>query len=158
MTKTLSLLLAAALAATAPEAVAQVRTDALEKAFDDMEKQLDKSMGKLERDLEAYFKRIEADLEKTFAEFENELDRSWGQNKRISTQKVWVGYSDNLDTRYTVDYDTGQVSIETTRNDLTANQLRNELDRLMSVDFERYRRIRPDRQAHAPQDQGGGAR
>jgi len=134
MTKTLSLLLAAALAATAPEAVAQVRTDALEKAFDDMEKQLDKSMGKLERDLEAYFKRIEADLEKTFAEFENELDRSWGQNKRISTQKVWVGYSDNLDTRYTVDYDTGQVSIETTRNDLTPNQLRSQFDRLMSVD------------------------
>lgn len=126
--------LAAALALAGPDAVAQGKADSLEKAFDDMEKQLDKTMGKVERDLDAYFKKIEQDLEKTFAEFENELDRTWGQNKRISTPKVWVGYSDKLDTRFTVDYDSGQVSIETTRTDVTADQLRGELDKLIAAD------------------------
>jgi membrane-bound lytic murein transglycosylase C len=126
------LAVAALLVLAGPEAFAQAKPDALDKAFDDMEKQLEKSMGKLERDLDAYFKKIEADLEKTFAEFESELDRTWGQGKRISTPKVWVGYSDRLDTRFTVDYDTGEVSIETTRTDMTAAQLRSELDRLIN--------------------------
>jgi len=125
---------AALLAVAGSEGFAQAKPDAFDKAFDDMEKQLEKSMGKLERDLDAYFKKIEADLEKTFAEFERDLDRTWGQGKRISTPKVWVGYSDRLDTRFTVDYDSGEVSVETTRTDMTPAQLRSELDRLMNSD------------------------
>lgn len=136
MNKTLRYVFAAALALAAEAPLAQVKMDAMDKAFDDMEKQLDKSMGRLEKDLDAYFKKIEADLERTFAEFENELDRKWGQDKKISTQKVWVGYSDGLDTRFTVDYDTGKVSIETTRTDMSPDQLRRELDRLMNSNSE----------------------
>ncbi|MBM3570173.1 MAG: DUF3393 domain-containing protein [Alphaproteobacteria bacterium] len=119
--------------AAAP-ALAQGSLESLDKALDQLEKSLDKSFDKLEKDLDAYFAKLEKDLEATFAEFEKDLDRNWGQSKRISTAKQWVGYSDQLQTRVTVDYEKGEVTLESTRSDLDQGQLQTELRRLLEAD------------------------
>jgi len=66
------------------------------------------------------------------------LGRSWGRETRIPTKKAWVGYSDQLQTRIIIDYEKGEVAVETLRKDLTEAQLRAEILRLHPADSDLF--------------------
>lgn len=74
-----------------------------------MKQQQDESMIKMQKEYEDY---VKAEKE-AYNKFVKEREVKWGKgNVKESTQKDWVEYSDDGNTRSTVDFETGEATIE----------------------------------------------
>ena len=74
-----------------------------------MKNQQDEGMAKMQKEYEDY---VKAEKE-AYNKFVKEREVKWGKgNVKESTQKDWVEYSDDGNTRSTVDFETGEATIE----------------------------------------------
>lgn len=74
-----------------------------------MKQQQDEGMVKMQKEYEDY---VKAEKE-AYNKFVKEREVKWGKgNVKESTQKDWVEYSDDGNTRSTVDFETGEATIE----------------------------------------------
>lgn len=74
-----------------------------------MKQQRDDGMAKMQKEYEDY---VKAEKE-AYNKFVKEREVKWGKgNVKESTQKDWVEYSDDGNTRSTVDFETGEATIE----------------------------------------------
>ena len=74
-----------------------------------MKQQKDEGMAKMQKEYEDY---VKAEKE-AYNKFVKEREVKWGKgNVKESTQKDWVEYSDDGNTRSTVDFETGEATIE----------------------------------------------
>jgi len=74
-----------------------------------MQKQNEESIAKLQKEYEDY---VKAEME-AYNKFVKERELQWGKgNVKESTQTDWVEYSDDGKTRSTVDFETGEATIE----------------------------------------------
>ena len=74
-----------------------------------MKNQQDEGMAKMQKEYEDY---VKAEKE-AYNHFVKEREVKWGKgNVKESTQKDWVEYSDDGNTRSTVDFETGEATIE----------------------------------------------
>ena len=74
-----------------------------------MDQQNKEGMAKLQKEYEDY---VKAEKE-AYAKFVKEREEKWGKgNVKESTQKDWVEYSDDGNSRSTVDFENGEATIE----------------------------------------------
>ena len=74
-----------------------------------MKNQQDEGMARMQKEYENYVKKEQ----EAFNNFVKEREKKWGKgNVKESTQKDWVEYSDDGDTRSTVDFESGEATIE----------------------------------------------
>ena len=74
-----------------------------------MKNQQDEGMAKMQKEYEDYVKKEQ----EAYNHFVKEREVKWGKgNVKESTQTDWVEYSDDGNTRSTVDFETGEATIE----------------------------------------------
>lgn len=74
-----------------------------------MKNQQDEGIARMQKEYENYVKKEQ----EAFNNFVKEREKKWGKgNVKESTQKDWVEYSDDGDTRSTVDFESGEATIE----------------------------------------------
>ena len=82
------------------------KQDSLMKA---MKTQQDEGIAKMQKEYEDYVKKEQ----EAYNNFVKERAKKWGKNNvKESTQTDWVEYSDDGDTRTTVDFENGEATIE----------------------------------------------
>ena len=85
-------------------------------------------------DLEARHAALSEELRRSFEEVRQEIARSWGEATVLPSPKTWVGYSEDQKTRVVVDYEAGQISVESVVPAIGAEALRDELLKALSSD------------------------
>lgn len=71
---------------------------------------------KMDQQFEGTFEKTDAAFERALkdgvAELDKELANIWGESRRLPEAKTWVGYSEDQKTRYIVDYEKGEMTVE----------------------------------------------
>lgn len=81
------------------------------------------------------WQRYQSDYQAAFRQYQQQLSRVWNEPE-LSGQKVWVEYSDNLQTRRSIDFDRNEVRLSFTATDaarLTDERIRAEFERVMNT-------------------------
>jgi len=99
-----------------------------EQSFDEIDRMLDKQFKQKDTEIDSLYNAYSAAIDDAFNGITKKIEVKWPSNVKLPTKSTWVGYSKNLQTRSVVDYQAGEVVIETrvTNNDLSQAKL--ELD------------------------------
>ena len=107
-----TLLLTVALLASVPGlAAAQTKSDT-DDPFERARRDINKTFAQAEQEIHEDFRRFSQIINESFAQFEAELREVWGDDPKMPEQKVWAGYSEDLQTRVIIDYENGIVAVE----------------------------------------------
>ncbi len=96
-----------------------------EQSFDEIDRMLDQQFKQKNNEIDSLYNAYSKAIDDAFNGVTKKIEVKWPSNVKIPTKSTWVGYSDNLQTRSIVDYQAGEVVIETlvTNNDLTKAKL-----------------------------------
>jgi membrane-bound lytic murein transglycosylase C len=97
-----------------------------EQSFDDIDRMLDKQFRQKNMEIDSLYNAYTKAIDDAFHRVTKKIEVKWPNNVRLPTKSTWVGYSKNLQTRSIVDYQAGEVVIETlvTNNDLRQAKLK----------------------------------
>ena len=92
-----------------------------EQSFDDIDRMLDQQFKQKTEEIDSLYNAYTKAIDDAFNGVTKKIEVKWPKNVRLPTKSTWVGYSKNLQTRSIVDYQAGEVVIETqvTNNDLS---------------------------------------
>lgn len=91
-----------------------------EQSFDDIDRMLDQQFNQKNNDIDSLYNAYNDAINDAFNGITKKIEVKWPSNVKLPTKSTWVGYSKNLQTRSIVDYQAGELVIETlvTDNDL----------------------------------------
>lgn len=94
---------------------------AAEQDFDDIDRMLDLKFKQKTADIDNLYHAYEKAIDDAFKGLTKKIKVEWPDNVKLPTKSTWVGYSGNLQTRSIVDFDEGELVIETIvkNNDLS---------------------------------------
>ena len=91
-----------------------------EQSFDDIDRMLDQQFKQKNNEIDSLYNAYNDAINDAFNGITKKIEVKWPSNVKLPTKSTWVGYSKNLQTRSIVDYQAGELVIETlvTNNDL----------------------------------------
>ena len=91
-----------------------------EQSFDDIDRMLDQQFNQKNNEIDSLYNAYNDAINDAFNGITKKIEVKWPSNVKLPTKSTWVGYSKNLQTRSIVDYQAGELVIETlvTDNDL----------------------------------------
>jgi len=96
-----------------------------EQSFDDIDRMLDQQFQQKTNEIDSLYNAYNDAINDAFNGITKKIEVKWPSNVKLPTKSTWVGYSKNLQTRSIVDYQAGELVIETlvTDNDLSKAKL-----------------------------------
>ena len=96
-----------------------------EQSFDDIDRMLDQQFQQKNNEIDSLYNAYNDAINDAFNGITKKIEVKWPSNVKLPTKSTWVGYSKNLQTRSIVDYQAGELVIETlvTDNDLSKAKL-----------------------------------
>jgi len=96
-----------------------------EQSFDDIDRMLDQQFKQKTSEIDSLYNAYVDAINDAFNGITKKIEVKWPSNVKLPTKSTWVGYSKNLQTRSVVDYQAGELVIETlvTNNDLDKAKL-----------------------------------
>ncbi|NQZ88560.1 MAG: DUF3393 domain-containing protein [Colwellia sp.] len=96
-----------------------------EQSFDDIDRMLDQQFQQTNNEIDSLYNAYNDAINDAFNGITKKIEVKWPSNVKLPTKSTWVGYSKNLQTRSIVDYQAGELVIETlvTDNDLSKAKL-----------------------------------
>ncbi|NQZ23111.1 MAG: DUF3393 domain-containing protein [Colwellia sp.] len=96
-----------------------------EQSFDDIDRMLDQQFKQKNTEIDSLYNAYTDAINDAFNGVTKTIAVKWPSNVKLPTKSTWVGYSKNLQTRSIVDYQAGELVIETivTNNDLSKAKL-----------------------------------
>jgi len=96
-----------------------------ELSFDEIDRMLDQQFKQKDTEIDSLYNAYSVAIDDAFNGITKKIEVKWPSNVKLPTKSTWVGYSKNLQTRSIVDYQAGEVVIETrvTNNDLSQAKL-----------------------------------
>lgn len=91
-----------------------------EQSFDDIDRMLDQQFNQKNNEIDSLYNAYNDAINDAFNGITKKIEVKWPSNVKLPTKSTWVGYSKDLQTRSIVDYQAGELVIETlvTNNDL----------------------------------------
>ena len=91
-----------------------------EQSFDDIDRMLDQQFNQKNNEIDSLYNAYNDAINNAFNGITKKIEVKWPSNVKLPSKSTWVGYSKNLQTRSIVDYQAGELVIETlvTDNDL----------------------------------------
>ncbi|MEM7364591.1 MAG: murein transglycosylase domain-containing protein [Pseudomonadota bacterium] len=84
-----------------------------EDPFAAIDQMLDANFDTVDRSLEEQFEMIDQAMEQAYQRFGEEIEGRWGEKEvKLPDNNTWVDYSENLDLRRVLDFETGFIEIE----------------------------------------------
>lgn len=84
-----------------------------EDPFAAIDRMLDSNFETVDRSLEEQFEMIDQAMEQAYQRFGEEIERRWGEGEvKLPDNNTWVDYSENLDLRRVIDFESGFIEIE----------------------------------------------
>ena len=104
-----------------------------EKGFLDIQNEFEQHKTKYEKEFSNYKEIIESE----FSSYKNEIKKHW-DNSNIDNAAQWVRYSNDKKTRTIVDYEAGEIRVQTQDDDSAraAVTILSEVERAISIDME----------------------
>jgi len=92
-----------------------------DQSFDDIDRMLDQQFKQKSLEIDSLYNAYTDAINDAFNGVTKKIEVKWPSNVKLPTKSTWVGYSKNLQTRSIVDYQAGELVIETvvTNNDLS---------------------------------------
>ncbi|MBU2970590.1 DUF3393 domain-containing protein [Pseudoalteromonas sp. C2R02] len=81
--------------------------------FDEIDKLLDKQFKDKTDQIDAIYDAYSKAIEESFKGASKKISVKWPDDIRLPSKNTWVGYSKNLETRSVINYEKGEVIIET---------------------------------------------
>jgi membrane-bound lytic murein transglycosylase C len=103
----------------APYAMAQNSEDSIE--FEQYLKQQQSDFSDYQQNVDKEFTQFVKAWKQAEEEYKGKISQKWKQ-PNLPSKKQWVGYSDNLNQRTTVDFDSGEITVEVHQR-LTSQQV-----------------------------------
>ena len=96
-----------------------------EQSFEDIDRMLDQQFKQKNTEIDSLYNAYTDAINDAFNGVTKKIAVKWPSNVKLPTKSTWVGYSKNLQTRSIVDYQAGELVIETivTNNDLSKAKL-----------------------------------
>jgi membrane-bound lytic murein transglycosylase C len=99
-----------------------------EQSFDDIDRMLDQQFKQKSTEIDSLYNAYTKAIDDAFNGVTKKIEVKWPNNVKLPTKSTWVGYSKNLQTRSIVDYEAGEVVIETRVTDNNLNQAKLQLE------------------------------
>jgi len=80
--------------------------------FDRKMREIDERINRAHQDVDAQLAAIERSLQAAFAELGHDMETIWGDAAMLPSKKVWVGFPRDKETRVVVDYEKGEIAVE----------------------------------------------
>jgi membrane-bound lytic murein transglycosylase C len=110
-------------------AFAQANFDAM-NAFD---AKMKSAFDSFDENADEKFKQIDEAVSKAYSQIDEKVGSVWGDLKKMPEKKTWVGYQEDLKTRFVVDYEKGSVSVESLSDDVDKKDLQKLMDNLLDA-------------------------
>jgi membrane-bound lytic murein transglycosylase C len=96
-----------------------------DQSFDDIDRMLDEQFKQKNNQIDSLYNAYSKAIDDAFNGITKKIEVKWPSNVKLPTKSTWVGYSKDLQTRSVVDYQAGELVIETVvnSNDLTQAKL-----------------------------------
>jgi len=127
-------------------------------ALESFDEEIDQTFDAFDQEVEARFRAMDRAISRAFAEMERKIARRWGDAAKMPSDKVWVGYTEALDSRVVADYAQGEIRLEHL-GDLDPAELRARLERVLEADSDalNQRDAVAERVAERAEQAGGDA-
>lgn len=81
-------------------------------SFDDIESRIEAGFDEVDIFLQAEFDEIDKLIKESYEAAEKRIEEVWGADGEMPDQKKWVGYSEDLSQKVIVDYEKGEITIQ----------------------------------------------
>lgn len=108
--------------------------------FDRKMREIDERINQANQDVDAQLAAIERSLQAAFAELGHEMETIWGDAAMLPSQKVWVGFPRDKETRVVVDYEKGEIAVESVDPNVDEGDLQQILRETLRADSQRLDR------------------
>jgi membrane-bound lytic murein transglycosylase C len=99
-----------------------------DQSFDDIDRMLDQQFKLKNEEIDSLYNAYTKAIDDAFNGITKKIEVKWPSNVKLPTKSTWVGYSKNLQTRSIVDYQAGEVVIETLVKNNDLDKAKIELD------------------------------
>jgi len=99
-----------------------------EQSFDEIDRMLDQQFNQKNTEIDSLYNAYSAAIDDAFNGVTKKIEVKWPSNVKLPTKSTWVGYSKNLQTRSIIDYQAGEVVIETLVKNNNLNQAKLDLE------------------------------
>ncbi len=101
-----------------------------EQTFDDIDQMLDRQFQQKSAQIDELYDAYSKAIDDAFKGITKKIKVEWPDDIKLPEKSIWVGYSKNLKTRSIVDYQQGEVVIETKVNNKNINQAKHEIEKM----------------------------